>query len=1078
MDVQTSGLDAPEEPQEPDDPATVPPVVAVVVTHDPGPWFDECLAGLAAQTYSAMSVLVIDAASAEDPTPRIARLLPGAYVRRLDTNPGYGAATNEALGMVDGAAFYLLCHDDVALDPLAVQSLVEETFRSNAGLVGPKLVEWGDPTRILDVGSAADKTGVVAPYAEAGELDQEQHDSVRDVFALASGCLLVRADLLAGLGGFDPDIDFVGEDLDLAWRAHIAGARVMVVPAARVRHREELAKRPPAASLGRLQARHRVRTMLTCYSPMHLLRVVPQAVAMTLVQACYALFTGRTTRARETVGAWTWNMRRLGSVLARRKALRPLREVPDRDLRRLQVRGSAQLRGFLRSRAGFGDDRISTVTRPGRQFARSFSSGPRRTALVVTVGMLILLVVSSRDLITDRIPAIGELAAFPGRPGSLLRQWLSGWRTSGLGRAGPQPTAFGLLGVLGTLMFGAMGALRKLLILGPLPLGALGAWLLARPIGSRRAAVVSFVVYVAIPVPYNALANGAWGGLLVYAAAPWLVRSLARATNLAPFATRPGSVDVLGPAGAGAALAAEAPKVTEAPASERYLIGRIFGLALLLALVASIVPFVLVVTLLVGAALVVGGLLAGRLEGLRALTVTAVAAPALALILHLPWSLELLHPGDGWVSLAGARSSQDDLMSVGRLLRFQSGPFGAPPLGWAVLVAAALPLLIGRGWRFEWAVRAWFVAIVSWGLLWLAHQGWSPVRLPPPEVLLAPAAIGLALAAALGMAAFEIDLPGYRFGWRQAVSLVAAAGVAVGSLTVFAGVIGGRWKMPSTDYSQALSFVQTERAKAPFRVLWVGDPEVLPLAGWSLGDHLSYATTDRALPSVEDRWAPPPDRTTGLIARNLGLAGERRTARLGRLLAPMGIRYLVLASKLGPGNDSGRSQPVPRQLLATLDQQLDLERVDVADGLAVYRNVAWAPTRAEVGAGTPVGKAPTDAGLVDLSAARNALPQDVGATGGRGSVSPGTVLLGSKASSGWQLTIDGKAAPRTQAWGWANQFKVDRRGGARLNYRTSPMRYLELAAQVLLWVLAFLLWRRFRHGPEARQGDPVDGRHP
>ncbi len=32
-------------------PTTAPPVVAVVVVHEPGPWFDEMLAGLAMQDY-------------------------------------------------------------------------------------------------------------------------------------------------------------------------------------------------------------------------------------------------------------------------------------------------------------------------------------------------------------------------------------------------------------------------------------------------------------------------------------------------------------------------------------------------------------------------------------------------------------------------------------------------------------------------------------------------------------------------------------------------------------------------------------------------------------------------------------------------------------------------------------------------------------------------------------------------------------------------------------------------------------------------------------------------------------------
>ena len=72
----------------------VPPVVAVVVTHDPGSWFDETLASLAAQTYPDLSVLVVDAASEVDPTPRIAAALPKAFVRRLEENRGFAASAN------------------------------------------------------------------------------------------------------------------------------------------------------------------------------------------------------------------------------------------------------------------------------------------------------------------------------------------------------------------------------------------------------------------------------------------------------------------------------------------------------------------------------------------------------------------------------------------------------------------------------------------------------------------------------------------------------------------------------------------------------------------------------------------------------------------------------------------------------------------------------------------------------------------------------------------------------------------------------------------------------------------------
>ena len=49
-----------------------------------------------------------------------------------------------------------------------------------------------------------------------------------------SACLLVRTDLFRALGGFDEGIRSAGDDLDLCWRAHAAGARVLVVPASRL----------------------------------------------------------------------------------------------------------------------------------------------------------------------------------------------------------------------------------------------------------------------------------------------------------------------------------------------------------------------------------------------------------------------------------------------------------------------------------------------------------------------------------------------------------------------------------------------------------------------------------------------------------------------------------------------------------------------------------------------------------------------------------------------------------------------------------------------------------------------------
>ena len=167
---------------------------------------------------------------------------------------------------VEGAALYLFCHDDVVLAPDAVRRMVEEAFRSNAGIVGPKLVDYEEPDRILQLGLGVDRFGAPVRRVERGEFDQAQHDEAREVFAVPGGCMLVRADLFGAIGGFDPEISMFGEDIDLCWRARLAGARVVVAPAATsATSRRPPARQRPLPEARSLQWRHELRAVLKNY---------------------------------------------------------------------------------------------------------------------------------------------------------------------------------------------------------------------------------------------------------------------------------------------------------------------------------------------------------------------------------------------------------------------------------------------------------------------------------------------------------------------------------------------------------------------------------------------------------------------------------------------------------------------------------------------------------------------------------------------------------------------------------------------------------------------------------------------
>ena len=1039
-----------------------PPVVVVMVAHDPGAWWTDVLSSLAMQTYANLSVLVIDTASGRDLGAELARILPSAHLRRLETDPGYSFAANEALGSVEGAAFLLLCHDDVVFDPGAVQAMVEEAFRSNAGIVGPKVVEWDDPRRLVQVGLGADKFGSPSPLVERGELDQEQHDAVRDVYTVPGGALLVRADLFATLGGFDPGIDFLGEDLDFCWRAHVAGARVLVAPAATVAHRMALDERRDTADRRRLVLRHRLRTVLICYGRGHRLRVVPQAAVLAVLGAIYAVLFGRLRHAGDVVAAWTWNLGHLGDIRRRRRDLRAIRLVPDREIRRMQVRGSAQIAGLFRGQRGSGDDRLTSMAGAGRDLAQSARSANARVSLVAWGFVIVVLLIGSRDLLGGSIPAIGELAEFAESPSELVSQWLSGYHHAGLGSDQANPTAFGALGAAGFVFLGAMGMLRKVLILGMLPLGVIGMWRLARPIGSRRSRSVALVLYAVIPVATGALAIGNWGGLVLYGLAPWLVNQLARASRLAPFGL------VGGDAGPGT--------------SERSVIQRIFILGVLTAVGATIVPGTVIVVAGVSLAMAVGGIIVGQVRGIVRLLAVTIGAVAVAVVLQLPWSFAFA--STSWAEALGLHSAGEPAVDLGAIVRFTPTDASSSVLGWAVLVAAALALLIGRRWRLGWAMRGWAIALAAWGVIWAGSQGYLGEYLPAPEILLAPAAVGLALAGAMGMAAFEVDLPDYHFGWRQIASLIAGAALLVSILPFLQRSLDGTWDLPRGDFNRVLA--QLESPNDSFRTLWVGEPEVMPVPGWDLPvdsvvdegtDGLMFATTTGRTPTVTDLWPGAGDGATDQLTDALRAATEGETTRLGSLLAPMGVEYVVVPRRLAPFPYASEDRSNPLALLDILSGQLDLSRVELVSGIDVYRNTAWGPSRAELPFDAEIpaggGEGITDRVVPELTDAPQALPDAEGYTGATGRTDdPTTLYLATAANDRWQLTRDGQPVPRGDALGWANQYRVDQGGELELSYRTSRLRSGWLGLQTLLWVLClWYLWHSRVAKEDARDRD-------
>jgi hypothetical protein len=254
-----------------------------------------------------------------------------------------------------------------------------------------------------------------------------------------------------------------------------------------------------------------------------------------------------------------------------------------------------------------------------------------------------------------------------------------------------------------------------------------------------------------------------------------------------------------------------------------------------------------------------------------------------------------------------------------------------------------------------------------------------------------------------------------------------------------------------------------------FRVLWVGDAELLPVNAWRYDQDLAYAATDRGTPTVLDRLRGGPPGASPLLADALELAEDRRTNRLGHLLAPMGVRYLVVPLQLSPSGSAAAdasgddARAAAEDLADVLSQQLDLEEVPVRGGLVVYRNTAWASSRSVLPARDGDRTDFTQAVADDLADAEPALTQDRGAVDAVGEVpAEGDLLVSSTADPNWDLRVAGVPLARVETYGWSNQFTATRAGEATLTYDTPLGRHLAVVGQLVLWVLVIAVRRRLR----------------
>jgi GT2 family glycosyltransferase len=198
-----------------------------------------CLLSLSMQVHRDLEVIVVDNGSTDGTVPMIEREFPWVTLVRHVTNLGFAGGVNAGIVRSTGPWVATL-NNDATAEPDWAAALVEsaESAEPSCGML-QALMRYAARPAIVN------STGIVLGVSGHGN-DRDEGRSVSaaaepaEIFCPSAGAAAYRRTMLEAVrlrsGYFDSRYFLYYEDLDLGWRARLAGWGARYVPRAVVRH--------------------------------------------------------------------------------------------------------------------------------------------------------------------------------------------------------------------------------------------------------------------------------------------------------------------------------------------------------------------------------------------------------------------------------------------------------------------------------------------------------------------------------------------------------------------------------------------------------------------------------------------------------------------------------------------------------------------------------------------------------------------------------------------------------------------------------------------------------------------------
>lgn len=226
----------------------------------------QCLDSIGAQTYAELEVIVVDNGSQDGSVELMRERYPQFRLLDEGENLGFAEGCNRGFAAATGEWLAVLNNDAVA-EPRWAEALAKAALEAppEVGMLQSLMLFKQRPDVVNSTGIELDRYGAGVDRGEGASRADAQEPA--EIFCCCAGAAAYRRSMLEQIklktGYFDKQHFMYSEDLDLGWRARLAGWTARYVPESVVLHRYHgSSERHGPVWLQTMSTTNRVRTLL------------------------------------------------------------------------------------------------------------------------------------------------------------------------------------------------------------------------------------------------------------------------------------------------------------------------------------------------------------------------------------------------------------------------------------------------------------------------------------------------------------------------------------------------------------------------------------------------------------------------------------------------------------------------------------------------------------------------------------------------------------------------------------------------------------------------------------------------